>query len=169
MTDVNVLGLAGKKALVVGGASGIGRATALLLGQVGADVVVGDLSVEGARKVAGEVEALGVRAGAVGGDVTTEAEAIEAVGQAAAFHGDQLDVLINIVGFAAWKNLFEVDEETWQYDLQRNLTQHLYVGRAAARHMIDHSVRPVAWPWWPRSAVSTERPTTERTEPPRPA
>lgn len=138
MTEANVLGLAGKKALVVGGASGIGRATALLLGRAGADVVVGDVSEENAAKVAGEVEALGVRAGVVGGDVTKEAEAIAAVQQAAAFHGEQLDVLINIVGFAAWKNLFEVDEETWQYDLQRNLTQHLYVGRAAARHMIDH-------------------------------
>ena len=138
MTDANVLGLEGKKALVVGGGSGIGRATALLLARAGADVVVGDFSAENATKVASEVEALGVRAGTVGGDVTVEAEAVESVNLAAAFHGDRLDVLINIVGFAAWKNLMEVDEATWQLDLSRNLTQHLYVGRAAARHMIDH-------------------------------
>jgi len=40
----NLLGLAGKASLVVGGGSGIGRATALLLGQAGADVVVADLT-----------------------------------------------------------------------------------------------------------------------------
>jgi NAD(P)-dependent dehydrogenase (short-subunit alcohol dehydrogenase family) len=136
-----LLGLAGKKALVIGGGSGIGRATSLLLARAGADVVVGDLSAENASGVAAEVAALGVRAGAVGGDVTVEKEAVEAVNSAAEFHGDHLDVLVNIVGFAAWKNIFEIDDETWQLDISRNLTQHLYVSRAAGRHMIDHGTQ----------------------------
>jgi NAD(P)-dependent dehydrogenase (short-subunit alcohol dehydrogenase family) len=135
--DDNMLGLRGNKALVVGGGSGIGRATSLLLAQAGADVIVGDFSPENAAKVAAEVEALGVQTGTVGGDVTIEAEAIGAVDQAAELLGGRLDVLVNIVGFAAWKSLFEIDDDTWALDISRNLTQHLYVSRAAARHMID--------------------------------
>jgi NAD(P)-dependent dehydrogenase (short-subunit alcohol dehydrogenase family) len=138
VSDDNILGIKGKKALVVGGGSGIGRSTSLLLARAGVDVVVGDFSAENAQKVAAEVESLGVKAGTVGGDVTIEDEAIDAVNQAAAFHGDKLDILINIVGFAAWKTLFEIDEAVWQLDISRNLTQHLYVSRAAAHHMIDH-------------------------------
>ena len=141
MTDATLLGLQGKKALVIGGGSGIGRATSIMLAQAGADVVVGDLSSENAASVAAEVAAIGVRAGTVGGDVTVEKEAVEAVNSAAEFHGDQLDVLVNIVGFAAWKTLFEIDDEVWQLDIARNLTQHLYVSRAAGRHMIDHKTQ----------------------------
>jgi NAD(P)-dependent dehydrogenase (short-subunit alcohol dehydrogenase family) len=133
----DVLGLAGKTALVVGGGSGIGRATSLLLGQVGADVVVADISLEAGKAVAREVEAIGVRATSIVGDVTVEGDAIQAVARAVAFHRNRLDVVINIVGFAAFKSLLEMDEETWQLDLRRNLTQHFYLGRAAASHMIQ--------------------------------
>ena len=135
MTDANVLGLAGKGALVVGGASGIGRATCLLLARAGAKVAVGDLDEGAAKEVAAEVAATGAEAGAVAGDVTRESEAIELVQSAAQLHG-QLDVVINIVGMAGWVKLLDVDDATWQLDQQRNLTQHLYVGRAAARKMI---------------------------------
>src|ERR671934_405058 len=59
MTE-NILGLKGKPALVVGGGFGIGRASALLLGQAGADVAVADLDKDRALAVAGELEGLGV-------------------------------------------------------------------------------------------------------------
>jgi 3-oxoacyl-[acyl-carrier protein] reductase len=46
-------------------------------------------------------------------------------------------VLINMVGTAAWGDLFELTDEEWDLDLNRNLRHHLYVGRAAAKRMID--------------------------------
>ena len=136
MVDANILGLEGKGALVVGGGSGIGRATSLLLARAGAKVAVGDLDEGVAKSVAAEAEALGAIAGALTGDVTIESEAIALVNAAAEMHG-QLDVMINIVGMAGWVKLLDVDDAAWQLDLQRNLNQHLYVGRAAARRMID--------------------------------
>src|SRR5262249_39317073 len=48
-----------------------------------------------------------------------------------------LEVLINMVGMAAWTDLFDMDDEMWEMDMARNLKHHLYVGRAAARQMID--------------------------------
>lgn len=136
MADADVLGLEGKGALVVGGGSGIGRATCLLLGRAGARVAVADLDGAAAKEVAAEVEALGASAGVVVGDVTVERSAIDVVAAAAELHG-QLDVVINIVGMAGWVKLLDVDEAAWRLDLQRNLDQHLYVGRAAARRMIE--------------------------------
>ena len=135
MLDVNVLGLAGKGALVVGGASGIGRATCVLLARAGAKVAVGDLDADGAKEVASMLTAEGASAAAVVGDVTVERDAIQVVDSAADLHG-QLDVLINIVGMAGWVKLLDVDAAAWELDLQRNLNQHLYVARAAARRMI---------------------------------
>ena len=132
----NVLGLAGKAALVVGGGSGIGRATALLLGQAGADVVVADLDAERAKTVSGEVAALGVASHAIAGDVTARASAEAVVAQAIDALGGRLDVLCNIVGVAEWVQLLDMPDEVWESSLSKNLTHHLHVGRAAAQHMI---------------------------------
>ena len=134
--DVGVFGLQGKKSLVVGGGFGIGRASALLLARAGADVVVADLDLDRAKSVSEEIVAFGVRSTALTGDVTQRAQAEDLVARSAAFHGS-LEVVINMVGTAAWANLLSVDEETWTLDLTRNLTQHLFVGRAAAKLMID--------------------------------
>lgn len=134
--DASLFGLQGKPALVVGGGFGIGRASALLLARAGADVAVADLDGERAAAVAGELTALGVRATALTGNVTDRTEAEDIVAGAAEFHG-RLEVVINMVGTAAWAQLLAVDDDTWAGDLTRNLTQHLYVGRAAAQRMID--------------------------------
>lgn len=134
--DVNVLGLRGKRALVLGGGYGIGRESALLLARAGAPVVVADLDPARADAVAAEAAALGVASHALAGDVTDRSRAVALVDDAAAFHGG-LDVVINMIGFAAWGTLFDLDDDTWELDLSRNLRHHLWTGTAAAHHMID--------------------------------
>ncbi len=131
----DVFGLDGKPALVVGGGSGIGRATANLLASVGARVAVADLDADRAAEVAKEVEGV-----AISGDVTDPAGAQSVVDEAYTALGG-LHAVANIVGLAAWADLMTVDLATWEGDLRINLTQHLLVGRAAARHMIDDGVR----------------------------
>lgn len=136
MADANILGLEGKGALVVGGGSGIGRATCSLLARAGARVTVADLDASAAEKVARELESLGARAATAIGDVTVERDAIAIVDAASRQHGP-LEVVINIVGMAGWVKLLELDDAAWELDQKRNLRQHLYVGRAAARRMIE--------------------------------
>ena len=137
--DPDVFGLRGKPVLVVGGGSGIGRATALLLGRVGAHVAVADLDIARAREVSAEVAALGVTSIALTGDVTEPTAAQAVVDDA---HGQLggLVAVINIVGVASWADLLSMDIEMWESDLRSNLTHHLFVGRAAARHWIADGV-----------------------------
>ena len=136
---VDVFGLRGKPVLVVGGGSGIGRATALLLGRVGADVAVADVDAVRAAEVSAEVAALGVRSMSVAGDVTDPVGAQLVVDEAHAAFGS-LHALVNIVGVASWASLLTMDLAVWESDLRSNLTHHLFVGRAAARHMIADGV-----------------------------
>ena len=134
----NVMGLEGQASLVIGGGSGIGRASALLLAEAGANVVVGDFDPERAKTVAAEVEALGVKGIAIGGsDVTVKEQADALIRDAAAALGGDLDVVINIVGMAGWSLLLDMDMDLWDLDMRRNLIHHLHVGRAYARLKID--------------------------------
>ncbi len=86
--------MTGRRAIVTGGASGIGRATAELLAAEGARVAVADLDEAGARAVAG---ACGPDAIALGLDVAVAEECRRAVERAAEAFGG-LDVLVNNAG-----------------------------------------------------------------------
>lgn len=139
---MSILDLTGKGALVVGGGQGMGRATALLLAQAGANPVVLDAELDRAKSVAAEVEALGCKSGALSADVTREEEAERAIESAEKAIGG-LDIVVNIVGGASWAPLISMDDETWERDFAVNLKHHLYVGRSAARNWIAHE-RPGA-------------------------
>ena len=128
MTDT--FGLQDKPVLVVGGGSGIGQATAQLLTEVGARVVVADVDPDRAKSVASELGAH-----AVSGDVTDAAGAKAVVDEAHQLLGGLYGVA-NIVGLAGWKDLLSLDLSDWEADMRINLTQHLLVAKAAAPHMI---------------------------------
>jgi NAD(P)-dependent dehydrogenase (short-subunit alcohol dehydrogenase family) len=132
----NILGLDGKSSLVVGGGSGIGRASALLMAQAGAQVTIADIDAQRAATVSDEAKALGASTSTAIGDVTDPAAAEAAVAAAVEFAGG-IDVLINIVGMAAWTQIFDLDEATWDLEMARNLRHHLYVARAAAKRMVE--------------------------------
>ncbi|MCB0995680.1 MAG: SDR family oxidoreductase [Acidimicrobiales bacterium] len=132
-------GLQGTPALVIGGASGIGRATAVLLGEVGASVAVADLNPDGAAAVADEITAAGGTATSLAGDVLDPAGAAAVIDSAHGALGG-LEVVVNIVGFAAWSSLLDYDLDTWNYDIRRNLDHHFFVGQAAARRFIADGV-----------------------------
>ncbi len=103
--------LEGRKALVTGGASGIGAAVAARLAAEGAEVWVGDIDVPGAEKVAGEINGHAIEL-----NVTDLESARAAVGTV----GD-LDVLINNAGTDDFGFFVYITQEQWQRVLDINL------------------------------------------------
>jgi rhamnulose-1-phosphate aldolase/alcohol dehydrogenase len=107
--------LAGRVALITGGASGIGRATARMLAARGAHVVVADRNVDGAQEVAEEVIAThGVRrALAVPVDVTSEEAVVEMTRRAVLEYGG-IDILVASAGLATSAPITETTLADWE-------------------------------------------------------
>jgi 2-hydroxycyclohexanecarboxyl-CoA dehydrogenase len=104
------MGLAGRAAVVTGGASGIGRAIALRLAGDGVDVAVLDLDAAGAEAVVAEIATRGRRALAVETDVARAASVRAAAERVHAALGPA-QILINDAGIAEFVPLLEMSEE----------------------------------------------------------
>jgi NAD(P)-dependent dehydrogenase (short-subunit alcohol dehydrogenase family) len=112
----------GKSALVTGGASGIGRATALALAREGARVLVADCDGAGAEAVAKEIAAAGGVARARQTDVTQPA-AVEAMVRAAVDAFGRLDCAVNNAGVTGTPaGLHDVPFDVWERTIAVNLT-----------------------------------------------
>ena len=127
--------LAGKTALVTGGSRGIGRAIALRLAAEGADVALCARQVEAAQAVAGELQALGVRALARPADVAQSAQA-GALIEAVLAEWGRLDILVNNAGITRDNLLLRMSEEEWDAVLDTNLKGAFNCCKAAARSMV---------------------------------
>ena len=130
--------LAGKIALVTGGASGIGRAAARVLASRGAHVVVADLNVDGAQEVADEiVDAQGFRrAIAVEVDVTRE-DAVQAVTDRAVLEYGGIDILVASAGLATSAPITETTLEDWERNYAVLARGYFLAAREAFRVMVE--------------------------------
>jgi len=116
--------LEGKTALVTGGASGIGAATARRLAAEGARVAVGDLDADGARAVTGELDGFAFEL-----DVADAASVRDGVAAAEQALGP-IDVLVNNAGTDRFAFFVNTDEELWDFVLGVNLRGVLAVTHA---------------------------------------
>jgi len=124
-------------ALITGGASGIGRATALRLASAGATVVVADVQDMKAAAVVAEVEAAGGTAGAVHLDVTDEAGWTAAVADVLARFG-RLDVLVNNAGIGDTAPIEDTEYATYRKVVDIT-SASVFLGQKAASKALHDS------------------------------
>ena len=112
--------LAGKSALITGGASGIGRATALLFAQEGAAVALADLNEQGAQDAVAQIESAGGQAIYIRCDVRSASDCEAAVRTVVETFGG-LDILFNNAGAIRRADVVGTSEEDWDLVLDVNL------------------------------------------------
>src|SRR5919202_6706600 len=122
--------LSGRVALVTGAGSGIGRATALMLGQAGARVALVEVRPERAEAVAREASSRGYEVEALVADVARPADVDHAVQQTLARWGG-LDILVANAGISGAGLVAEMDEAEWDRVLGADLDSVFYTVRAA--------------------------------------
>jgi NAD(P)-dependent dehydrogenase (short-subunit alcohol dehydrogenase family) len=133
------LGLIDKVALVTGTGSqiGMGKAIAVTLAKEGCDIVSADIDIEGAKKTADEVKALGRKAIALKADVASIQDVSDMV-KAALTEFGKIDILVNTAGgTAAAGPIHQAQEEKWQRDIAVNLLGSMNCAKAVLPGMME--------------------------------
>jgi glucose 1-dehydrogenase len=132
--------LHGQKALVTGANSGIGQATAIALGQAGADVVVNYVTGEDrAEAVVQEIRRSGVRAYAHCADVSNEEQVKEMFARMVAELGT-IDILVNNAGRQKDARFIDMSLADWNAVISVNLTGQFLCAREAVREFLRRGV-----------------------------
>jgi NAD(P)-dependent dehydrogenase (short-subunit alcohol dehydrogenase family) len=128
--------LDGRVAIITGGGTGIGRGSALVLAQHGADVVLAARRPEPLASTAAEIEVLGRRVVTASTDVTSPEECQQLVDTTLEQLG-RVDILVNNAGGAQTKSLSKWTEEEWLQVMALNLGSVWFLSRAAAKPMLE--------------------------------
>jgi NAD(P)-dependent dehydrogenase (short-subunit alcohol dehydrogenase family) len=128
--------LAGKKAVITGADSGIGRAVAIAYAREGADVLLSYLNEdEDAEDTARLVREAGQQAVLVPGDIATAQQCRDIIDRAVAEFG-QIDVLVSNAAYQmSHESLHEISDEEWEHTFATNVSAFFYLVKAALPHM----------------------------------
>ena len=128
--------LSGKKALITGGDSGIGRAVAIAYAREGADVLIAYLDEhDDAKETARWVEKEGRKAVLVAGDIQDPAHCRNLVEKARSELGG-IDILVNNAAHqATFKEIGDISDEEWELTFKVNIHAMFYLAKAAVPHM----------------------------------
>jgi len=132
--------LEGKKAIITGGDSGIGRAIAIAYAREGADVLISYLNEhEDAQETERLVTEAGRKAVLVPGDIST-AEQCRAIVQKAVDEFGRIDVLVNNAAHQlTFDEVQEFSDEEWDYTFRTNIYAMFWLSKAAVPHMAEGS------------------------------
>jgi 3-oxoacyl-[acyl-carrier protein] reductase len=134
-----------KVAIVVGGGSGIGRASATLMAQEGAMVMIADLGIERANIVADNIKRMGFEATTIKIDMRKEEDAQEMVRVTLGKYG-KIDILVNVAGGSVGEFILEREQvgkfadstkDKWDRIIDANLNGARHCTRAVINHMIE--------------------------------
>jgi NAD(P)-dependent dehydrogenase (short-subunit alcohol dehydrogenase family) len=128
-------GMAGKTAIVTGGASGIGRAIALRLAREGVDVGIIDFDADGSEETAAAARALGRTAVVARADVGSASDVKAAVDHVLATLG-HCDILMNNAGILRVGKILECSEKDWSDLFHVNVDGVFHVARAVVPGMV---------------------------------
>jgi len=127
--------LKGKAAIITGGASGIGRATAVLFAKEGAAVTIVDVNEAQGKMVAEEIHKNGGRAQFVPCDVTCSVDCQRAV-NATVEAFDRLDILFNNAGIIRRTSVLTISEEDWDRVMAVNVKSIYLMSKYAIPEMV---------------------------------
>jgi NAD(P)-dependent dehydrogenase (short-subunit alcohol dehydrogenase family) len=130
--------LDGKKAIITGGDSGIGRAVAIAFAREGADVLIAYLNEDDdAKETAHWVEQAGRKAVLVPGDVSSAAHCRAIVDKAVEAFG-RIDILVNNAAHQmTYEALDDIPDEEWEQTFATNIHAMFYLAKAALPHMAE--------------------------------
>ena len=128
--------LEGRKAIITGGDSGIGRAVAIAFAREGADIVISFLSEdEDAQETANWIEKAGRKAVLIPGDISDEAHCIEIVERTASELGG-IDIIVNNAAFQMSRDsLQDISSEEWDKTFRVNIHAMFYICKAAEKYL----------------------------------
>lgn len=128
--------LTGKRAVITGGDSGIGRAVAIAYAREGADVLIAYLNEDGdAQEVQKYVQDAGRKCVLVAGDLSDPAHCRAVIDKAVEAFGG-IDVLVNNAAYQmTHETLDEISDEEWDYTFRLNIGAYFYLLKAALPHM----------------------------------
>jgi hypothetical protein len=128
--------LSGKRAVITGGDSGIGRAVAIAFAREGADVLIAYLSEEeDAAETADWVRQAGRRAVMVGGDLSSPQHCRELIATAVSDLGG-IDILVSNAAFQmSHETIEEIPDEEWDFTIATNLSAFFHLVKAGLGHM----------------------------------
>lgn len=129
-----ILSLAGRQALVTGGASGIGQAIAQRMAQAGADILIGDIDASAGSATAEAIRTDGGSARFIELDVASPPDVRRLVSQLAKTR-ERLDILVNNAGIVPKVAFLELSLSTWARTLDVNLSGAYHLSRALLPHL----------------------------------
>jgi NAD(P)-dependent dehydrogenase (short-subunit alcohol dehydrogenase family) len=128
--------LAGKRAVVTGGANGIGLAMTSVYAREGARVIITDIDLAAGKSAVKAISAQGGQAEFVAADMTDEQAVAGLVARSVELLGG-IDVWVSNAGTSLTEDLLQIEAAAWEADLRLNLTSHYLGARAVIPVIIE--------------------------------
>lgn len=132
------MNFSGKVAIVTGGGSGIGRATALKFAKLGAKIVLVDINEKSMAEVSEEIKALGAEVLSVKTDIV-DYEQVRAMAQQIMDHFKRIDILVNNAAWDKVQPFMKTEPELWYRLIDINLKGPIHVTRAVLEQLIEQN------------------------------